>query len=351
MSLSGAPHPAHRRLRRTLALACVAFAVGVTVASADEAGISFWVPGTYGALAAAPLPPGFSIAEIYYHSPIKGGGDVAIARQVPIAGVTTKVPSTLEIHIGVQNDLLLSIPSYVFASPVLGLEQLQIGMLIPYGRNKVSVDQTIIGPTGTLGGPPMTGSASGIGDFEPQVSLRWNFGVHNFMIYGTGDVPDRALQCAFARRTSATGTGRSTAAPATPISTTRPDMNFPPCSASPTISPTPRPSIRTGSTCISTGACRDFSPKTSISERPAISTIRCLAITDSSHQLGCFESHVLGIGPQATYVIPLGNLQGALNVKWYKDFDWAHRAHGWSGWLTFVLSNAPTNSRHTPTHR
>ena len=48
--------------------------------------------------------------------------------------MTTRVPSTLDIHIGVQNDLLLSIPSYVFATPVLG-GQLQIGMLIPYGRN------------------------------------------------------------------------------------------------------------------------------------------------------------------------------------------------------------------------
>ena len=88
MSLWGAPHPAHRLLRRTLVLAFGVFASGVTVVSADEAGISFWVPGTYGALAAAPLPPGFSIAEIYYHSPIRGGGDVAIARQIPIAGVT-----------------------------------------------------------------------------------------------------------------------------------------------------------------------------------------------------------------------------------------------------------------------
>ena len=68
-------------------------------------------------------------------------------------------------------------------------------------------------------------------------------------------------------------------------------------------------------------------------------------------QLGCFESRVLGVGPQTTYVIPLGDLQGALNLKWYKDFDWAHRAHGWSGWLTFVLSNNPTDAQHTPTHR
>jgi hypothetical protein len=59
----------------------------------------------------------------------------------------------------------------------------------------------------------------------------------------------------------------------------------------------------------------------------------------------------MGVGPQATYVIPLGDLQGALNLKWYQDFDWQHRAHGWSGWLTFVLSNSPTDPQHTPTHR
>jgi len=63
VSLWGAPHPAHRLLRRTAVLAFAAFAGGATVVSADESGISFWVPGTYGALAAAPLPQGFSIAE------------------------------------------------------------------------------------------------------------------------------------------------------------------------------------------------------------------------------------------------------------------------------------------------
>ena len=35
----------------------------------------------------------------------------------------------------------------------------------------------------------MTDSVSGLGDLEPQTSLRWNFGVHNFMVYMTGDIP------------------------------------------------------------------------------------------------------------------------------------------------------------------
>src|SRR5262249_54156276 len=68
-------------------------------------------------------------------------------------------------------------------------------------------------------------------------------------------------------------------------------------------------------------------------------------------QLGCFESRVFGVGPQATYVIPLGDLQGALNLKWSKDFDWAHRAHGGTGCLTFELSNNPTDTQATATHR
>src|SRR5215472_6350452 len=153
-------------------------------------------------------------------------------------------------------------------------------------------------------------------------------------------------------RTSATATGRSMAAAATPISTRRQVTNFLPCSASPTISPIPRPNTRTGSTCISTGAYRASSPRISISEqREGYFYNQASCDRGLGDQLGCFESRVLGVGPQATYVIPLGDLQGALNLKWYKDFDWAHRAHGWSGWLTFVLSNNPTDAQHTPTHR
>jgi hypothetical protein len=50
-------------------------------------------------------------------------------------------------------------------------------------------------------------------------------------------------------------------------------------------------------------------------------------------------------------VIPLSDLQAVVNLKYYRDFDWEHRAHGWSGWLTVVLSNSSTDAQHTPTHR
>src|SRR5262245_53118666 len=51
-------------------------------ARADEGGLSFWVPGFFGSLAATPQTPGFSYATILYHASVDAGSDVAFARQV-----------------------------------------------------------------------------------------------------------------------------------------------------------------------------------------------------------------------------------------------------------------------------
>jgi hypothetical protein len=50
---------------------------------------------------------------------------------------------------------------------------------------------------------------------------------------------------------------------------------------------------------------------------------------------------VAGIGPQIGYIIPMGEMQGYVNLKGYKEFDAAHRADGWNVWLTFAISPAP----------
>ena len=44
----------------------VALMLGYQVAAADEAGISIWLPGTFGSLAAAPVQPGFQWSATYY---------------------------------------------------------------------------------------------------------------------------------------------------------------------------------------------------------------------------------------------------------------------------------------------
>jgi len=43
---------------------------------------------------------------------------------------------------------------------------------------------------------------------------------------------------------------------------------------------------------------------------------------------------------------PLGDRQGYLNLKAYREFDAQHRADGWNAWLTFSISPAaPVPSR------
>jgi len=52
-------------------------------ARADEGGVSFWVPGLYGSLAAVPQQaPGWSATTIYWHDSVSAAGDVARAREI-----------------------------------------------------------------------------------------------------------------------------------------------------------------------------------------------------------------------------------------------------------------------------
>jgi hypothetical protein len=61
-----------------------------------------------------------------------------------------------------------------------------------------------------------------------------------------------------------------------------------------------------------------------------------------------FESRVLGIGPQIGYLFPVGDMQGYLNLKGYKEFDNANRPDGYNVWLTFVLSPKAPEATSSP---
>ena len=166
------------------------------VASADEGGVSFWIPGFFGSLAATPQQPGFSWATIYYHTSVSAGADVAFARQVSRGGITANFNGNLTANLDADADIGFAIPTYVFATPVLG-GQAAVALLVPFGRNTVSVDATLTGALGPIGftlSGSRTDSVSGFGDLIPQFSLRWNHGVHNWMTYITGDIPVGAYE-------------------------------------------------------------------------------------------------------------------------------------------------------------
>jgi hypothetical protein len=72
--------------RRHLASALIALATSAAIFSipksalADEDGISFWIPGFFGSLAAVPQQPGWSYTSILYNTNVSASGDAAVAR-------------------------------------------------------------------------------------------------------------------------------------------------------------------------------------------------------------------------------------------------------------------------------
>jgi len=335
-------------------LAAALLAMGPQTSLADEGGVSFWVPGFFGSLAATPQTPGFSFATIFYHAPPVGGADVAFARQVTRGNIAVNFTSNLNIDLAARADLVLAVPSYTFATPVLG-GQANIALAVPYGRTRGQVDATLTGNLG-LGGPGFSigGFASdavtGFADLAPMFSLRWNAGVHNFMTYVTGNLtvgrydPDRLANLGIGHNAIDAGGAYTFFDPHTgnELSAT---LGF-------------TYNFENDFTQYQNGIDMHFDWGMSkfLTKQLQIGLVgyvykQLSCDSGAGDRVGCFESRVFGIGPQLGYVIPLGeHYQGYLNVKGYKEFGEEHRAADWNVWLTFAISPAaaPPPPAHTP---
>jgi len=245
---------------KTTTVAAVALATVVsvpTIALADEGGVSFWLPGSFGSLAAVPQQPGWSAASIYYHTSVSAGGDVARAREIEIGRIPANLTATLNANLNANVDIGLLNATYVFATPVLG-GQAAFGLTGIYGANSTSLagTLTLTTPFGTIPFSrfdSISSSITAFGDLFPQFSLRWNAGVHNYMTYITGDIPVGAYQ---STRLANMGIGHGAIDAGggyTPISTRRPGMNCRRCLDSLTTSRIRTRNIKAASTCTSTG--------------------------------------------------------------------------------------------------
>ena len=177
--------------RSFLAVALIGFVANAVLPNksfADENGISFWIPGQFGSLAALPAQPGWSFATIYYHTSVKAGGAVAAGREITIGQVPRTANVNLNVDLKARADLQFLVPTYTFETPVLG-GQLALSMANSIGYNSnVSIDGTLTTPLGTRQGG-IDDSRAGFSDLYPMATLKWHDGVHNYMTYVTGDIP------------------------------------------------------------------------------------------------------------------------------------------------------------------
>jgi hypothetical protein len=343
-----------RRARRGAAGAVALAMTGALQPSlADEGGVSFWVPGIYASLAAVPLQPGWTVNETYYHWQGQGGADVAAAREITIGRFNPTVTLNLSGNLMALADLVFGTALYTFEQPVLG-GQASLGLLAAYGRTDATVNATLSGTVAGFPFGPFTrqdfGEAVGFGDLYPQATLRWNQGVHNYMLYATGDIPV-GLYSSSNLANIGIGHGAIDAGGAYTYFNPQTGHEF---------------SVTTGltynfinpSTQYQNGidAHLDWGASQFLTKQFQIGAVgyiyqQLTCDSGSGDRVGCFESRVLGIGPQVGFIFPVdtpfGIKQAYLNIRAYGEFDHQNRAQGFDTWLSLTISN-PTPAPPMP---
>jgi len=179
------------KIRRMGCLAAAALVLCPEISRADESGISFWLPGLEGSLAATPTTPGWSLGTIYYHTSVNASGAAAAAREFQVGRFSPTVNINLNLNLSGQADLLFVAPTYTFATPLFG-GQASMTLAGVYGRNSASLAGTLTataGPIVTTRTGFLEDALTSYGDLYPTFKLKWNNGVNNYMVYAAGDIP------------------------------------------------------------------------------------------------------------------------------------------------------------------
>jgi hypothetical protein len=320
-----------------------------TKARADEGGISAWVPGLFGSLAAAPQQPGLSVTSFWYNDNVHAGADVTRAREITIGNIPANLSASLSGNVKAQAELGIFYPSYVFANPVLG-GQLAVGLLGLYGSVGTSLGATLSGTLGTPFGTIPFGrsdsindSVTGFGDVYPIAILRWNAGVNNYMTYMTGDIPVGAYD---STRLSNIGIGHGAVDGGVGYTYFDPKTGHEISGVLGFTYNSTNPSTQYQSGVdmhLDWGASQFLTKQLQVGVVGYVyDEIGC--DSGAGDRVGCFQSRVIGIGPQLGYIIPLGAMQAYVNLKGYEEFDAQNRAHGWNTWLTVQLAPAPASA-------
>jgi hypothetical protein len=346
-----------RRLPLRAAVAVTLFTFAAIAATsntslADEGGVSFWLPGIFGSLASVPSQqPGWSYTAMSYYTNVSASGAAAAAREFTVGNFNPTVAASLNVNLHADANLILLNPTYVFATPVLG-GQLAVGMMGIVGRNSVGLDGTLtasVGPLTVTRQGAISDAVAGVGDLYPQVSLRWNSGVNNFMTYATGDIPvgtynsGDLANIGIGHGAIDGGVGYTYFDP-----TTGHEFSFVTGLTYNLINP---------STNYQNGIDwhLDWGASQFLSKQLLVGAVGYLydqltADSGSAPILGPVESRVTGVGPQVGFIIPVGTVQTYINLKAYSEFDGHDRPSGWNAWITLSLSpsGAPPPATQSP---
>ncbi|MGV7215078.1 SphA family protein [Bradyrhizobium sp. UFLA05-112] len=320
---------------RPLGIGALAFAAVWLPSSAlaDAGGVSFWLPGIFGSLAAAPTVPGWAYSTIYIHLQANAGGGQNFV-------TSGGVPGSVAAGINAHADVLVQGITYTSPMPVLG-GQAAFTVLTAPGNIGVGIDASLTGPRGNTISGSKTDDRTTLTDVFYQGTLKWNQGVHNEMVYVTGNIPSgtydssRLANLSFGFPAVDAGAGYT-------YLDLKTGHEFSVVGGLTYNWMNPFLQYQNGIDFHVDWAASQFVSK---NVHLGVAGYFFRQLTDDSGpgaKLGGFRGRAIGIGPQIGFIIPLSQgYQGYLNVRGYKDIDVENRPNTWTAWVTFSVSPAP----------
>lgn len=324
-----------------MCLALALCAAAATIARADEDGVSFWIPGFFGSLAAAPLQPGWSVTSMLYNTNVSASGDAAVAREITIGRFNPTVDISVNANVRANATIGFLAPSYTFATPFLG-GQASAYLLVGYGNNDTSLNAmatatSALVPGGITRSIALQQDTTGLTDLIPMFTNRWNDGVNNYMVYLTGDIPVGTYSSSNLANIGI-GHGAIDGGVGYTYFDEKTGHEF-----SAVMGLTGN--FENTATNYTNGIDwhLDWGASQFMTKQFQVGLVGYF-YEQLTPDTGCapiicpFESRVIGVGPQVGYLFPVGDMQGYLNLKGYGEFDNNARPDGFNVWLTFVLS-------------
>lgn len=310
-------------MKRTMSIVGLLACLPATAVLADEGGISFWLPGQFGALAAVPTTPGWSLPLIYYHTKIDESSNTGIPR----GGRTT-------LGLDAKADMVYALPTYTFADPILGGAQAAISLAAALARSEASVDATIVGPRGRAFSGGQDDTLKGASDLYLLGTLKWNHGVHNFMAYSMGNIPvgaydpNRLVNIGLGHASLDAGGGYTyfdkvnefSAVAGITYNWENTDIDY-----------------QNGiDSHLDVSASHFFTGQTHAGLVGYFYN-QMTGDSGSGATQGSFKSRVAGLGPQVGHFFKVGEQLWYTNLKGYYEFDARNRPEGWNVWLTLNI--------------
>ena len=321
----------HRQVVAVSSVCALALLATPQVARADEGGVSFWLPGLFGSLAAVPGAPGWSWTTIYIHEEVAAGANA----QFPRGG-------RIDVGISGLGDLAAFGPTYVFVTTVLG-GQLSASLFGVAGRSVGSAALSLTGPMGNTIALARTEELTSFGDVLSQIALKWNSGVNNYMVYGIGDIPvgdydpNRLVNLGIGHGAIDFGGGYTYFDP-------KAGNEFSGVAGFTYNFKNTSTQYQNGVDFhFDWGASHFFNKQFQL----GLVGYYFQQVTDdigAPPSLDGFRSRVAGVGPQVGFLFPVGDAQGYINVKGYKEFAAQNRPEGWNAWLTIGISPSPPDA-------